>query len=312
MAQPAPSLSPRVVCYDGASPPPSWDLDETPVPEARSHDQAAELMRRVLDAVGTHHGLPVYVTRNLALRFHEARPRVGLDPDVALYVPPPPDAEQLSSVRTWEAGHTAPKIALEVVSAGHPSKDYGPGGLERYAASGTGELWVFDPLLAGPRDDGGPYRLQVWVRVGPGQLERLYAGEGPARSPYLGAWLLVTDKGQRLRISDDRAGQRLWPTAEETERAAKKAEQVAKERALAAQETERAAKEAERAAKEQALAAQETERAAKEAERAAKEQALAAQETERAAKEVERAAKEAALDELAQLRAELAALRSGR
>ncbi|MCU0683727.1 MAG: Uma2 family endonuclease [Polyangiaceae bacterium] len=298
MAQPAASLSPRVVCYDGASPPPSWDLDETPVPEARSHDQAAELMRRVLEAVGTHDGLPVYVPRNLALRFHEARPRVGLDPDVALYVPPPPNAEQLSSVRTWEAGHAAPKVALEVVSAGHPSKDYGPGGLERYAASGTGELWVFDPLLAGPRDDGGPYRLQVWVRVGPGQLERVYAGEGPARSPYLRAWLVVTDKGQRLRISDDQAGRRLWPTAEEAERAAKK-------RARAAQEAERAAKEAERAAKERALAAQETERAAKEAERAAKERALAAQETERAAKE-------AALDELAQLRAELAALRGGR
>jgi Uma2 family endonuclease len=185
------------------------------VPEARSHDKAAELVRRLLDAASVRLGGSVYVTRNLALRFHEARPWVGLDPDVALYVPPPPDAEQLSSVRTWEAGHGAPQVALEVVSAGHPNKDYGQDGLARYAASGTGELWVFDPLLAGPREDGGPHRLQVWVRVSPGRLERMYAGEGPARSPYLGAWLVITDEGQRLRVSDDPAGQLLWPTAEE-------------------------------------------------------------------------------------------------
>ncbi|MCU0686554.1 MAG: hypothetical protein MUF34_30625, partial [Polyangiaceae bacterium] len=59
--------------------------------------------------------------------------------------------------------------------------------------------------------------------------------------------------GKRLRLSDDRAGTRLWPTAEEAERAAKEAERAAKERALAAEEAERAAKEAERAAKEAAL-----------------------------------------------------------
>jgi hypothetical protein len=119
--------------------------------------------------------------------------------------------------------------------------------------------------------------LQLWARDGRGELVRVYAGPGPVRSPYLGAWLVVTEGGKRLRLSDDRAGRRLWPTGEEA-----------------------------------ALAAKEAERAAKEAERAAKERALAAQETERAAKETERAAKEAALDELARLRAELEALRGGR
>jgi Uma2 family endonuclease len=303
MAQPAPSLAPRVVCYDGAPPPPSWDLDDTPMPEARPHDQAAELVRQVLESAAEREGRRWYwVARNLALRFYEARPKVGVDPDVALYEPPPPGAELLSSVRTWEPGHSAPKVALEVVSEGNAAKDYGDEGLSRYAASGTGELWVFDPLLAGPREGGGPYRLQVWVRDGRNQLVRVYAGPGPARSPYLGAWLVVTNEGQRLRVSDDRTGRRLWLTAKE-------AALAAKERAQAAEAAERAAREAERAAKERAQAAEAAERAAKERAQAAEVAERAAKERAQAAEVAERAAKEQALDELARLRAELARLR---
>jgi hypothetical protein len=41
---------------------------------------------------------------------------------------------------------------------------------------------------------------------------------------------LVTEEGKRLRLSDDRAGTRLWPTAEEGERAAKEAALAENER----------------------------------------------------------------------------------
>jgi hypothetical protein len=254
----------------------AWVLPEEPVPESTLHDEVVALMVLLLVAWAARTGRPARAARNRALRYQEAHPREGLDPDLALYEPPPPAFDDLASVCTWLPGHTAPKVALEVVSAGHPYKDY-VGGPERYAASGTGELWVFDPLLAGLRAGGGPYRVQLWARDRRGEFVRVYAGPGPVRSPYLGAWLVVTEGGKRLRLSDDRAGTRLWPTGEEAERAAKEAERAAKERALAAEETERAAKEA-----------------------------------ERAAKEAERAAKEAALDELARVRAELAALRGGR
>ncbi|HEU4537922.1 MAG TPA: hypothetical protein VFS00_27570, partial [Polyangiaceae bacterium] len=124
MAQPAPSLSPLVVCYDGP-PPPSWDLDETPVLESTLHDQALALMALLLAAWADRTGRIARVARNLALRWYEESPRVGLDPDLALYEPPPPDFDALGSVCTWLPGHAAPKVALEVVSAGHPRKDYG-------------------------------------------------------------------------------------------------------------------------------------------------------------------------------------------
>ena len=231
MAQPASPPSPLLACYDGASPPPSWYLDETPVPESTLHDQVLLLMRLLLLAWVTRENRFAYVAHNLALRWLRAQPKVGLDPDLALYEPAPPRVAKLRSVRTWRPGHTAPKVALEVVSAKHPFKDYATAPA-RYAASGTGELWVFDPLLAGPRAGGGPHRLQVWARTGRGELARVYAGEGPCRSPYLGAWLVVAEAGQQLRLSDDRAGTKLWPTPEEAERAAKEAERAAKEAAL--------------------------------------------------------------------------------
>jgi Uma2 family endonuclease len=43
-----------------------------------------------------------------------------------------------------------PILAIEVVSPGHPYKDY-VDTPERCAACGIGELWVYDPMLAGPR-----------------------------------------------------------------------------------------------------------------------------------------------------------------
>ena len=102
----------------------------------------------------------------------------------------------------------------------NPRKDYviAP---DKYAASGTGELWVFDPLLAGPNSHGGPCRLQVWQRDEEGRLARTHAGEGPAMTRLLGAHLVVMGEGRELRIAGDAAGSELWLTGEEAERTAK-------------------------------------------------------------------------------------------
>jgi hypothetical protein len=330
MAQPAPE--PVWVCYDGAPPPDAWALPDEPVPESPLHNDAVLLVHLLLVAWAARAGRSVLVADNLALRWYPDKPSVGLDPDLSLYEPPPPGGEALTSVCTWLEGHAPPKVALEVVSPGHPYKDY-EGGPLRYAASGTGELWVFDPLLGGPKRGGGPHRLQLWARGPGGRLERAYAGPGPCRSPFFGAWLVVVEGGRKLRLSDDAQGRRRWPTAEEAERAAKRAAERRAEAERAAKEAERAAKEAERAAKEAERAAKEVERAAKEAaeqkaeaERAAKEAAEQQAEAERAAKEAERRAKaeaearaeaerqakDEALAELSRLRAEVERLRGGK
>ncbi len=181
------------------------------MPESVVHDAAVELLKALLDLWAQRAGS--FVARNLAIRWVEERPQVGVDPDVSVFRSPPPDHADLRSVRTWMPGHAPPAIAIEVVSETNSVKDYASAP-DKYAASGTSELWVFDPLLAGPRAHGGPYRLQVWRRSADG-LVRTYAGDGPGFSAELGAYLVVVEGGRKLRISGDEAGAQLWPTAAE-------------------------------------------------------------------------------------------------
>jgi Uma2 family endonuclease len=211
---------------------PGWELSEETMPESVVHDDAVDLLRALLKWWARDRN--VQVVHNLAIRWDEARPKVGVDPDVSVLSPPPPrDAKKnLKSVRTWKPGHSAPLLAVEVVSDADPAKDYeiAP---DKYAASGTRELWVFDPLLVGPTTQGGPFRLQVWQRDEEGRLARTYAGDGPATTGVLGAHLVVVSEGLELRIADDAAGTRLWLTKDEAASAAEAAERAAKEEALA-------------------------------------------------------------------------------
>ena len=223
-----------------------WELSDDLMPESVLHDQAVELLKALLAAWAARAGEGALVVRNLAVRWNESEPRIGVDPDVCVLAPAPPGAADLRSLRTWTAGHAAPLLAIEVVSETNPHKDYAIAP-DKYAASGTGELWIFDPLLAGPAAQGGPFRLQIWHRRADGDFARVYAGDGPARSPTLDAYLVATDEGRKLRLAADEGATQFWLSAEESERAAKEA-------ALAARETERAARESERAAKELALA----------------------------------------------------------
>ncbi len=203
------------IVYDVPDTDERWVLDEDDnVPESTLHDDVIRLLVDLLSAWAQRSGHDARVGRNLALRWNPMRPRVGVDPDVYVVEPAPPEGDDTKSLCTWKPGHVAPRVAVEVVSETNPEKDYGEGP-EKYAASGTGELWVFDPLLAGPSLRGGPFVLQVWRRDVEGQFRRVYAGAGPARSEALGAWLVLTEGGRRLRLAEDAEGQRLWLTEAE-------------------------------------------------------------------------------------------------
>ena len=195
-----------------------WVLPEVPVPESVPHRATAALLAQLWRAWVERTGRSALVAENLAYRWTERRPRIGIDPDVCLIEPAPPDQDSLKSLLLWRAGHSAPRLAVEVVSENHPYKDYDvvP---DRYAASGVGELWVFDPELRGPRKRGGPHRLQLWAREEDGSFVRHFAGDGPVHSAALDAWAFVTEDGDRLRIADDEALTRRWLTIEEEARA---------------------------------------------------------------------------------------------
>ncbi len=197
---------------------PSWDdrwvlRDDDNMPESWQHGETCTVLKEVLRAWVARTGRDALVGSNQALRWDGAHPQIGVDPDVYLVEPAPPEGTP-KSLRTWVPGHHPPRVAVEIVSEDSGEKDY-VDSPQRYAASGTRELWVFDPERHGKASVGGPLVLQVWRRMRGERFRRVYAGDGPAYSEELGAWLVVADEGRRLRIADDEEGERLWPTAAE-------------------------------------------------------------------------------------------------
>lgn len=206
----------------------TWVIMEEDVPESAWHDATIELLKLILKAWAERERIGALIASNLALRFQRNQWKVGVDPDVAVYIPPPPKGENTESVCLWKLGHAPPRVAIEIVSRSTNKKDYVTG-LDHYAKSGTVELWVFDPKGFGPKGDGGPFALQVWRRDEAG-FQSIYRGSGPFKSPEMGAWLVVTDDGMRLRLADDREGTHLWLTAaERAEQERESAEQRTRE-----------------------------------------------------------------------------------
>jgi Uma2 family endonuclease len=140
-------------------------------------------------------------------------PNVRVSPDVYLV-----DAERPltgQSWKTWLPGHRPPRWAVEVVSEDW-RKDYFDGPA-KYAQLGCDELVLFDPSAAAGEIRSGPrVPITVYRRRASGELERVYAGPGPAWSEQTGCWLQMRVERYRhlLRLSEDEAGERLIPTAQ--------------------------------------------------------------------------------------------------
>jgi hypothetical protein len=88
------------------------------------------------------------------------------------------------------------------------------------------ELCVFDPLLAGPRAQGGPWLLQLWRRAPDGGFERIHTGDSPVRSEVIGAFLVPDRASRRLRVSGRADGGDPWLTREE--QAVRRAQEASK------------------------------------------------------------------------------------
>jgi hypothetical protein len=223
------------VRYSVQTTPAAWVLPEGTVPEAPVHHDVAQRTTLLLEHWAARQERPMRVLRNLALRWLEEYPKTGVDPDVCLLAPPPPDLDEVGSVCLWKPGHVVPPICFEVVSRKHPYKDYSVL-QDRYAAVGTHELVVFDPLLAGPRSLGGPVPLQLWRRDAAAGFERVHFGNEPVYSEVLDAWIIA--EGRMLHFAEDRAGLQRWLT--QAERAEADAERARLDAERARADAERA------------------------------------------------------------------------
>lgn len=235
--------------------PEAWILPEGIVPEAPVHDEVAETLKLLLRVWAAKSAAKVRIARNLAIRFYEEDPRIGIDPDICVLAPPPDDLDERGSLCLWKSGHVAPSLCFEIVSTNHPNKDY-VAIQDRYAALGTHELIVFDPMLAGPKSLGGPVALQLWRRDAGRAFDRLNFGNAPVYSEVLDAWVIAD--GRSLFIADDRAGTRRWLNeaelnrreAEENKREAEVQRQGAEQAQAAATRANAAKKQAEARARE--------------------------------------------------------------
>jgi hypothetical protein len=225
----------------------AWVLPEGTVPEAPIHDEVAEALKLLLRAWAARAPGSVRIARNLAIRWLEAHPTTGIDPDVCVLAPPPEDLDDLGSLCLWKPGHRPPTLCFEIVSKNHPHKEYSAL-QDRYAAMGTHELIVFDPLLAGPKSLGGPVALQLWRRDVSGAFERLSFGDAPVYSEALDAWVIA--EGRALFIAEDRAGKRRWRNETEYARADAEKAQANAEKAQADAEKAQADAKRERAARD--------------------------------------------------------------
>ena len=217
---------------DDVDPPADWYLDDGfNMPVTQSNDHRGEVLRRTFEVGARRRGVTASMHVNVALRWDRFHKGVGVDPDVMWVEPPLPTG--MRSVLTWQPGVHPPRVAVEIVSEDNATKDY-QRGPAKYGASGTRELWVFDPEGYGRDEKGrGPWMLQVWRRDKSGRFKRTYVGDGPEYSHELDAWIVVVDG--LLRVADDEDGTKLWPTTDE-ERDAAEARAVAEATARQAAE----------------------------------------------------------------------------
>jgi len=196
------SEAPLAVDTHDDFPPEHWYLsDGFNIPVTPQTQRREDVIQQTFEAHVARERRDASILANVALRWDSIHPSVGVDPDVMWVEPRLP--EGLRSALTWVKGVSAPRVAVEIVSLDTAEKDYHHGPA-KYAASSTRELWVFDPDGYGRSADGeGPRKLRVWRRV-KRTFKCVHAGDGPAFSRELGAWLVVV--GDVLRVANDRAG----------------------------------------------------------------------------------------------------------
>jgi len=207
------------------------DLEEK-MGQGGPHGEAVDLFVDVLSALLAEQRRTAYVGWDVFVEWDPSDPRARLSPDVFLLEGQPADLEP-SIWCTWQPGCDPPRFALEIVSERSRAKDYetNPG---KYAALGVEELVVFDPEASGPGAPRNAIPLQVFRRSPRGQFLRVYQGEGPTQSAVLGAFLVASDAGHRLRLARNVEGTDMIPTPTEQARAAREEARSAAEQARAA------------------------------------------------------------------------------
>ena len=190
--------------------------DSAEVPEHRRHLRLRTLLFQFLEHAFK---LVAAVGSEQFVYWDPTNPRACLSPDAFVRFGAP--SEDFPSWKVWERG--APHVAVEIISPSDASELSWQEKLERYRRLGVSELVWFDP-------ETPEHPLRIWDFVGDDLLERRLF-EPWAQSRHLGGyWLPVEheDTGLTLRLSRDQHGLQLFPTPEEAQVEARRAEAEAR------------------------------------------------------------------------------------
>jgi hypothetical protein len=200
--------------------------EEDEVGEHEIQTYILELLRPLLERYFRERGVHAHVGSDQYLYWTRHDPRACMAPDV--YVLPGVDQDIAIDVwKVWERGGIVPSLVVEIVGS-DPRKDYEESP-RRCAELGVDELVVFDPFFSAERA-----RFRVYRRRGDAFVLALSTDDDRVWSVVLDAFLRVVGEGAalRMRVAVGDAGDELFPSGEEAERAEKDGERVAKEAAL--------------------------------------------------------------------------------
>ncbi len=199
---------------------PSEERPEEQVSETKRHLRARTTLYLLLEEAiaGAAVGSDQFVY------WDATEPKKCLSPDA--FVKLGSKDQDFDSWKVWQRG--APDLAVEIVSESDRGESEWEAKLERYQASGIGEVVRFDPEEAA--------LLRVWDRVDGDLIERSPESSTLRECAALGLWWVVVPSalGALLRLARDPDGQELLATpSEERFRLAEELREERRARALA-------------------------------------------------------------------------------
>ncbi len=201
----APRRQPGPHIYDRA-PEPEYFPESEEVPETNRHLEIRTALYQILKRELAHEAT---LGSEQFVYWDPRSAKKNLAPDAFVRLGTP--HQTFRTWKTWERG--APDLGVEIVSDSDEAEPDWNEKLERYRASGIGEVVRFDA-----EDPERPIR--IWDAVDGDLVERSPRDPDLLVCEKLGLWWTVVDDakiGPMLRLSRDREGHDLLPTPEEAE-----------------------------------------------------------------------------------------------
>ncbi len=234
----APRRQPGPHIYDRA-PEPEYFPESEEVPETGRHLEIRTALFLLLKRELAHEAT---IGSEQFVYWDPRSAKKNLAPDAFVRLGTPHDL--FRTWKTWERG--APDLGVEVVSDSDEGESDWNEKLERYRASGIGEVVRF-----APEDLEQPIR--IWDAVGGDLVERSPKDPDLLACEKLGLWWTVVNDakiGPMLRLSRDREGRDLLPTPQEAEAKSREAEAKSREAEAKSREAEAKSREAEARSRE--------------------------------------------------------------